>query len=157
MENNGLFRFETLLKLRKQREDEAKRIVAERMNRIRALEERQEAIQQRITTEVNQVRNEMQVYKLDTDQIRLGRHWITRMRQGLLHAEAEMRTQQAILAAERRKLAEATTERKILARLKEQRMEKALAEQRRREQADMDELNTLRFVHAGLEMERDRT
>jgi len=157
MEHNGLFRFETLLKLRKQREDEAKRIVAERLNRIRALEERQEAIQQRITTEVNQVRDELQVYKLDTDQIRLGRHWITRMRQGLLQAEAEMRTQQAILSAERRKLAEATTERKILARLKEQRMEKTLTEQRRREQADMDELNTLRFVHAGLEKERDRT
>ncbi len=156
IENNGLFRFETLLKLRKQREDEAKRVVAERLNRIRALEERAEAIQQRITTEVDEVRNELQVYKLNTDQIRLGRHWITRMRQGLLNAEAEMRTQQAILSAERRQLTAASTDRKILAKLKEQRLEKAMAEQRRLEQAEMDELNTLRFVHSGLQSERDR-
>lgn len=156
MEHSKSFRFETLLKLRKQREDEAKRIVSERLNRIRTLEERQEAIQQRIATEVSEVRGEMQAYKLNTDQIRLGRHWITRMRQGLLNAEAEMRTQQAILAAERRQLAEASTERKILAKLKEQRLERVLTEQRQREQAEMDELNTLRFVHAGLHGERDR-
>lgn len=154
MASNDLFRFETLLKLRQQKEDDAKRAVAARLNRIQELEERQEAIRDRIVHQTDEARDALRSFKIDTDQIRLGRHWISRMRQGLLQAQAEIRTQQAILASERSHLSEATTERKILARLKERRLEKQLAETRRREQLETDDLNVLRFVYTGRDEER---
>lgn len=155
MARNEVFRFETLLKLRRQKEDEAKRAIAARVSQIREIEERQEALQNRISQQSSQSRLLMGEQTLNLDDLRLSRHWMIRLRQGLLQAEAEMRTQRAILASERTQLAEATKNRKVLSRLKERRLDRYFAEQERREQAQMDEMNVLRFAYARFDEEND--
>ncbi|MCB9851818.1 MAG: flagellar export protein FliJ [Phycisphaerales bacterium] len=155
MASNEVFRFETLLKLRRQKEDEAKRALASRIGQIRDLEERQKALQSRIDQQSTRSRQILGEEALRLDELRLSRHWVTRLRQGLLQAEAEMRTQRAILAAERTRLADASKDRKVLARLKERRLDRYFAEQQRREQAEMDEMNVLRFAYARLDEEQD--
>jgi flagellar export protein FliJ len=153
MASNEGFRFETLLKLRRQKEDEAQRTVASRMGHIRELEKRQEALQSRIASQSSASRMVLGEQTLNLDEIRLSRHWMIRLRQGLLQAEAEMRTQRAILASERTRLAEAQTNRKVLSRLKERRLDRYFAEQQRREQAELDEMNVLRFAYSRLDEE----
>lgn len=155
MASNDVFRFETLLKLRRQKEDEAKRAIASRIGQIRDLEERQKALQNRIEQQSTRSRLILGESALRLDDLRLSRHWVTRLRQGMLQAEAEMRTQRAILAAERTKLADASKDRKVLARLKERRLDRYFAEQQRREQAEMDEMNVLRFAYSRLDEEHD--
>ncbi|HPF37264.1 MAG TPA: flagellar FliJ family protein [Phycisphaerae bacterium] len=155
MATGDVFRFETLLKLRRQKEDEAKRAVALRIGQIRDLEQRQEALQSRIEQQTERSRLMLGESTLNLDELRLSRHWVTRLRQGILQAEAEMRTQRAILAAERTQLADASKNRKVLARLKERRLDRYFEEQRRLEQSAMDEMNVLRFAHARIDEESD--
>lgn len=156
MAAKDIFRFETMLKLRQQKEDEAKRVVAARLGQIRDLERRQEALTSRIHDQSSKTSQVLGAGSLDMDQLRLSRHWMVRLRQGLLQAEAEMRTQRAILVAERTQLSEASTQRKVLAQLKERRLDRYFAEQARQEQKEADELNVLRFAHAARQREHDR-
>lgn len=155
MASSDVFRFETLLKLRRQKEDEAKRAVASRIGQIRELEKRQEALQNRIEQQSSRSRFALSEQTLNLDELRLSRHWMARLRQGMLQAEAEMRTQRAILASERSQLADTTTDRKVLSRLKERRLDQYFAEQARREQAEQDEMNVLRFAYARFDEETD--
>ncbi len=153
MARKDVFRFETLLKLRRQKEDEAQRTVAARMGHIRELEKRQEALNSRIEGQASSSRMVLSEKTLNLDEIRLSRHWMIRLRQGLLQAEAEMRTQRAILASERTRLSDATKNRKVLSRLKERRLDQYFAEQDRRDQAELDEMNVLRFAYARIDEE----
>lgn len=155
MAKRDVFRFETLLKLRQQKEDEAKRAIAARIGQIREIEDRQEAIQSRINQQTATSRLSLSEETLNLDDLRAGRHWMVRLRQGLLRAEAEIRTQRAMLAAERSQLAEATTNRKVLSRLKERRLDRYFAEQQRREQSSLDEMNVLRFAFARTDEEHE--
>lgn len=157
MATNPTYEFETLLKLRKQKEDEAQRVVAARLGQIRQLEDRQQALQSRIEEHSARTVQILGAGALDVDGMRLSRHWMIRLRQGLLQAEAETRAQRAILAAERSQLAEASKHRKVLARLKERRLEQYFAEAERREQQEADEANVLRFAHAALAREHEST
>ena len=153
MERRFTFRFGPLLRLRQQREDEQKRIVASRLGEIRRLEERQRTLLGRISQQTDLTRDALRGKEVDLDHLKLSRHWIIRLRRGVLETEAEIATHKALLAQERLKLLEAAKETKVLSRLKERRWERFLAEQERRERVELDEMNVLRFAHAGLERE----
>jgi flagellar FliJ protein len=144
------FRFETLLSLRRQREEQEKRVVASRLREIRKLQQRQEALLHRIEEHTDQTRGALRDGLLDLDRLKLGRHWVVRLRRGVLEVEAEISTNKAILAQERMKLTEASKQRKILARLREKRRDRFLFEQNRQEQAAADEVSVLR--HARISM-----
>lgn len=140
------FRFQTLLKLRKQTEDEQKRIVASRQRGIVTLEERRARLLGQISEQTGSMR-QMLRGDIDMDEARWGRHWLVRLRRGVLETDAEIASQRAVLAQERSRLAEAAKQTKILQKLKERRHERYLAELRRREQAETDEINVMRFAH----------
>lgn len=141
------FRFETLLRLRRRREDEEKRVVAARLREIRRLEDRQRALLGRIDDQTRLTRRALCDATVDIDRLKIGRHWITRLRRGVLEAEAEIATNKAILSQERLRLVAASKQAKVLSRLKERRLDRYRAEQERLEQAESDEINTLRFAH----------
>lgn len=147
------FRFETLLSVRRQREEQEKRVVAARLREIRKLEQRQEALVNRIDEQTDLTRSALRDGVLDLDHLKLGRHWMIRLRRGILEAEAEITTNKAILAQERMKLSEASKQRKILAKLKEKRRDRFFFEQNRHEQAEADEVSVLR--HARFAMRRE--
>ncbi|MBI5763867.1 MAG: flagellar FliJ family protein [Planctomycetes bacterium] len=151
------FRFETLLRLRKQREDERKRVVAARLRRISELMERRNNLLSAIDGQTDSLRSALRGGAVDVDQVRWGRHWLTHLRRGVLDTDAELSGQRAMLAQERATLVEARKDTEVLARLRERRLEAWSAEAARREQIESDEMNTLRFAHASLTESEDRS
>jgi flagellar FliJ protein len=149
------FRLEPLLRLRQQREDEQKRVVASRLRQIDALRRRQRVFEGEIDRQTDSMRRSLVDVRVDVDSLKLGRHWLVRLRRGVLEADAQIMTQRAILVQERVALAEARKDAKVLARLKERKRDAYLAEVNRREQAELDEMNVLRFAHAA--MAKDET
>lgn len=143
-----LFRFETLLRIRKQREDEKKRVVAVRLGRIAEVRQRQDNLLVAIDDQTNSLRDALRDQAVDVDHVRWGRHWLTHLRRGVLEAESELTAERTMLAQERSRLVEARKDVEVLARLKERRREAYLAEAARREQVESDEMNTTRFIFA---------
>lgn len=151
------FRFETLLRLRKQREDERKRVVAARLRQIGDLMERRNNLLTAIDGQTDSLRSALRGGTVDVDQVRWGRHWLTHLRRGVLDTDAELSGQRAMLAQERATLVEARKDTEVLARLRERRLEAWNVEAARREQIESDEMNTLRFAHASLTESEDRS
>jgi len=150
------FRFETLLRIRKQREDEKKRAVARRLKQLAVVRARHDNLASAIKAETMALRYSLRGETLDVDQFRWGRHWLTHLRRGLLEADAEIAAQRALLAQERAVLVEARKDTEVLARLKERRREAYLAESGRLEQIETDEMNTVRAAIAGIAESEDQ-
>ncbi len=151
------FRFETLLRLRKQREDERKRVVAARLRQIGDLMERRNNLVSAIDGQTESLRSALRGGAVDVDQVRWGRHWLTHLRRGVLDTDAELSGQRAMLAQERATLVVARKDTEVLGRLRERRLEAWNVEAARREQIESDEMNTLRFAHASLTESEDRS
>ncbi len=148
------FRFETLLKLRAQKEQEARRAVAARLRQIVDLEKRHQRLEQQITEQTQSVRASLGEASLDVDTLKLARHWLIRLRQGVLQTDAEIAGQRAILAQERSALAESRKGTKMLETLKDRQYSTFAAQLQRREQHELDEMSVTRFAHAALSKER---
>ena len=146
------FRLETLLKVRRAKEDERKRIVGERLRHIEALHAQKASIEAQIVEQTESMRSALSTtgQTTDVDFLRWGRHWMTRLRMGILRVDAEIALHRARLAQERAQLAGARKETKILERLKERQFEAARAEEAARERRESDDMNTARFVHEAL-------
>lgn len=143
-----VFRFETLLALRKQREDEKKRVVADRLRQIAEVHLRQDNLRNAAELQSDALRAALRGDLVDVDQLRWGRHWLTHLRRGVLESEAELTTHRAMLAQERSFLVEARKESEALARLKERRRQAHLSEAARRERIETDDLNAARYAFA---------
>ena len=144
------FRLETLLKVRKAREDEFKRIVAARLGHIEKLSAQKTAIEAQISSQGTSMRAALSGETADVDFLRWGRHWITRLRMQSARVDAETAAHRAVLAQERERLAAARKETKILERLKERQFEAAAAEEAARQARESDDMNTVRFVYESL-------
>ncbi len=144
------FRFETLLRLRQQREDEEKRVVASRLREIHRLEQHQQSLLGRIEQQTDLTRSLLTCEEVEVEKLKMGRHWMVHLRRGVLEAEAELTKHKAMLAHERANLMAVARNRKILSRLKERRRDRYDAEQNRLEQLEQDEMNTLRFARLAI-------
>jgi flagellar FliJ protein len=142
-----IFRYETLLKLRRQREDHHKRIVAERVRQLVAARERLSALQGQIAEEEAAIRAGQEPGTVDMQQIIRHRHWLGRLQRQVLEAQGAIRALEDRLAQERAALAEAVKQRKILDNLRERRLERHLQEENRRETNAADDLTTVRYVY----------
>lgn len=149
------FRFETLLKIRSQRESLAKRAVASRLRQIAELQRRHDRLAAQISEQTDRVRGSLGGATLDVDELMMARHWLVRLRQGVLMADAEIAAQRAILAQERAALAEARKQSRILENLKDRQYSTFTAQLQRHEQLELDEMSVTRFAHAQLCEERE--
>jgi flagellar FliJ protein len=140
------FRFATMLKIRQQREDEHKRVVAERLRQIARTRDHRHALQQQIQDEVGAIRDSQANGSIDIQQVMRHRHWLGHLHKGVLEADARLRFLEARLAQERTVLAEAVKQRKILEKLKEHQWQRHLKEEDVREMKEGDELATVRYV-----------
>jgi len=141
------FRLETLLKVRRAREDACKRVVAARLGHIEKLTAQKTSIEAQISSQATSMRAALSGESADVDFLRWGRHWITRLRMQSARVDAETAAHRALLAHEREKLAAARKETKILERLKERQFEAAAAEESARERRESDDMNSIRFVY----------
>lgn len=140
------FRFATMLKIRQQREDEQKRVVAERLRQIRQTRDHRAVLERQIQDEVNAIRDSQNHGAIDIQQVMRHRHWLSQLHKGVLEADARLRFLEARLAQERVVLAEAVKQRKILEKLKERQWRRHLHEESVREVKEGDELATVRYV-----------
>lgn len=147
MAKRFIFRYETLLKIRRQREDQHKRIVAERVRQIVAARERLSALKGQITGEEAAIRAGQEPGTVDMQQIMRHRHWLGHLHRNVLETEGAIRLLEGRLAQERAALAEVVKQRKILDKLKERRLERHLQEEQRRETNAADDLTTVRYVY----------
>lgn len=140
------FRFDTMLKIRRQREDGQKRVVATRLRQIQQVKDRMSAIEQQIGDEMNAIRAGQERGTIDLQQVMRHRHWVGQLHRSRLESEARLRYHEAQLSQERAALAEAMKQRRILEKLKEQQWERHRQEEERRETRESDELTTVRYV-----------
>ncbi|HOW73133.1 MAG TPA: flagellar FliJ family protein [Phycisphaerae bacterium] len=140
------FRFETMLRIRRQREDERKRIVAGRLREIRNLQNHMASLEKQIHDELRAIRIGRQPGTIDMQQIIRHRQWLGGLHKGVLEGQAKARFLEAELARERADLAEAAKQRRILEKLKERQWEQHRGEQDRVEALAADDLTTVRYV-----------
>ena len=140
------FRFGTMLKIRKQREDEQKRVVAERLRQIAQVRDQREALQRQIRDEIDAIRTGQDRGAIDIQQVMRHRHWLGHLHKGVLEAEARQRFLEARLSQERAVLAEAVKQRRILEKLRERQWLRYQKEEERRDVRESDELSTVRYV-----------
>lgn len=143
------FRFETLLKIRRQREDQHKRIVADRLAQIAQVQQELEKLGQLTHEGLDSIRTVQQSGRIDMQQAMAQRGWVTHLHKATLDAQARMRGLEARLAQERAALAEAAKQRRILEKLKERQWSRHHLEAQRTETLAVDDLTTTRYVFTG--------
>jgi len=141
------FRLQPLLRIRQMEEDEAKRIVADRLRRIRRVQHEIERLQKDLVDASAELRTLVLAGPIVPLEATRQRGYIGRLRYRLLQAEAQLRTEQAKLAAERAALAEASKRRKMLAKLKERQLRRWTEAENRRERREADEIGVIRFAY----------
>lgn len=145
MAKRFIFRFETMLKLRRQQEDHHKRIVGARMTQIAEVRDQIARLEQQARDETDDIRQRTAQGTIDLTQLVRHRHWLGQLNRNTLDAQTRLRTLEARLAQERVQLAEAVKRRRILEKLRERQAEQHQKEADRRETRELDEIGTMRF------------
>jgi flagellar FliJ protein len=140
------FRFETMLKIRRQREDQQKRVVGERIAQIESVQQELHRLDQLAQQSVETIRTVQQGGRIDLQQAIAQRGWVAHLHKATLDAQTRLRGLEARLAQERAVLAEAAKQRRILEKLKERQTERHRLEEQRVETRLADDLTTTRFV-----------
>lgn len=143
-----VFRLETLLKLRQQREDRQKRVVAERLREIARVRREIESVEAQIQAQTDAVRADVSAGRIDVTKVARNRHWLSYLHRKRLEAQGHMGVLEARLAQERAVLAHAAKERKVLETLKDRQRDRYRRELDRQEVLEADDLSTVRFVFA---------
>jgi len=146
MAKRFVFRFETMLKIRRQREDEHKRIVASRIREIARVQDQMASLDRQIHNELAAIRAGQSPGTIDMQQVIRHRHWLGRLHKAVLDSQAWLRFLEARLAQERAALAEAVKQRQVLDKLKQRQWERYRKEQDRLETWLADDLTTVRYV-----------
>lgn len=151
------FRLETLLKLRRQREERCRRAVADRQRAIQELQDRRNRLERLLLQQGRALRDSLSRPRLDLDDLKLSRHGLVRLREGIMQTDAEIALQQAVLAQERDALRTAHQEAKVLDTLKDRQYAAHVAQLQRAEASEQEEMSVLRRLHGRfLELEAKR-
>jgi len=134
------FRLETVLSIRRQREDQQKRVVAARLRQLGALRRQAQTLDIQISREVEAARDMLHPGPLEAQRVARHRFWLGHLRR--LGHDTEQRIAEAdgALAGERQVLSQRATERKVLEKLREILEARHRAETARGERAEADEL-----------------
>lgn len=134
------FRLETVLKIRKQREDEAKRVVAERLRRIADVGNDIDSMRSQISSEIKSFRQSHASGRIDTARISNHRHWLIHLDQNVLASKSHLGELEAELAQERVALGEARKQVRVLEKLEERQRARHAKELNRAEALESDEI-----------------
>lgn len=141
-----------MLKIRRQREDHQKRIVADRLAQIKQVQEDLVRLERLAHEGMDTIRSVQQAGRIDMQQAMAQRSWVAHLHKSTLDAQARMRGLEARLAQERAALAEAAKQRRILEKLKERQWSRHRMEEQRAETNATDDLTTTRYVFGGIEL-----
>ena len=134
------------MKLRKQKEDENKRAVAQRVREMTKLRDHLMTLNEQIAAEIRKARANAVHTHLDTSDLSKRRFWISHLQRGVLETEFQMRSMEKQLTADRTVLAEASKEYKVIETLRDKRLQAYRHEQERLETIEADEMAVSQFV-----------
>ncbi len=134
------------MKLRKQKEDQNKRAVAQRVREMSKLQDHLMTLNEQIASEIRKARENAVHTHLDTSDLSKRRFWISHLQRGVLETEFRMRNLEKQLTADRTVLAEASKEYKVIETLRDQRLQAHNREQERLETIEADEMAVSLFV-----------
>ena len=140
------FRLETLLKIRRQREEQHQRIVADRLSQIQQVTQQMSALDRQIREETSALRTAQEPGIIDLQQTIRHRHWLGHLHKNALESQARLRFLEARLAQERNLLAEAVKQRRILEKLREHQQEKHTSGEERQTIKMFDEMANVRYI-----------
>ncbi len=134
------------MKLRKQKEDENRRAVAERVREMTALQDHLMTLNEQIASEIRRARENALHAHLDASDLSRRRFWISHLQRGVLEAESRIRNLEKQLAADRTVLAGASREYKVIETLRDKRLQVHNREQERLETIEAGEMAVSLFV-----------
>ncbi|UCG16766.1 MAG: flagellar export protein FliJ [Phycisphaerales bacterium] len=135
------FRLEAVLKVRKRKRDEARRIVADRQRRIGRIAERITACRNGIGEAVEESRRVQHATAPDVTALRRYRSYIAAMDRAIGDAEIAMSGERDRLREEQRQLARANKEVKAIEKLRERQLARHCEQERRADRAEGDEIS----------------
>jgi flagellar FliJ protein len=140
------FRFETMLKIRRQREDEHKRIVADRIRQIQEVCHQMASLEMQIREELRAIRSGQEPGRIQMQHVIRHRHWLGRLHKAALDGQGRLQCLEAQLSQERVALSEAVKQRRILEKLKERQWRQHREQQERVEVRSADDVAGTRYV-----------
>lgn len=147
------FRLETVLRLRREREQTQQRVVAERVRALGTAQGRLRAAGEQLIEAVAAARGDRGDGRLDVTQLARQRFWIGHLQRILTEEEQASHEIAHRLAAERRRLAELARDRRAIELLRERQERRHRDEIARAERIELDEVATVTW-RRGLEAER---
>jgi len=135
-----------MLKIRQQREDRHKRIVADRLRQITTVREQLVALEHQVVDETDAIRKGQSPGTIDLQQAIRHRSWLAHLHKAILDGQARWRFLEARLVQERAALTEAAKQRRILEKLKERQYLRYRQEEEKIETREADDQATIRYV-----------
>jgi flagellar export protein FliJ len=148
------FRLEPLLKIRQLEEDRAKRVVAQRLREIQAVQQRIARVDEQLVEASGTMRSLVLAGRIVPLEASRQRGYMGSLQMQRLMTLAELQGLQGRLVADRAALAETSKRRKILDKLKDRQEQRRIRLETIAEQRASDELGVLRFAHERLEPDR---
>jgi flagellar export protein FliJ len=148
------FRLEPLLKIRHLEEDRAKRVVAQRLREIQAVQQRIAKVDEQLVEASGTMRSLVLAGRIVPLEASRQRGYMGSLQMQRLMTLAELQGLQGRLVADRAALAETSKRRKILDKLKQHQQERRIRLEDLAEQRASDELGVLRFAHERLDPDR---
>ena len=134
------------MKLRKQKEDENKRAVAQRLREMSKLQDHLMTLNDQIASEIRKARENAVHTHLDTSDLSKRRFWISHLQRGVLEAEFQMHNLEKQVTADRAVLAEASKECKVIETLRDKKLQEHNREEERLETIEADEMAASLFA-----------
>lgn len=142
------FRLQTLLRLRRQQEDEKKRAVGVLLTRINEFQQQAVQMAADIKREGENLKQQYQHGTLEMDWIAHYHRYVNHIRQSIQQRVQTIAQVQQQLAQARGELADAARQTKILEKLREKQKDRFDAELNRRERVQQDEIATAAFLQS---------
>lgn len=135
------FRLAAVLKVRRHRLDEARRVVADRQRHIARIREQIHACQDGIVGALGQSREVQSASTPDIVTLRRCRSYVGAMEQAIAAAQVRMAREEEQLRQEQGRLAQANKEVKIIEKLRERQWSRHQEEHQREERIENDEIS----------------
>jgi len=134
------FKFEALLKLRKMKQDECERNLADRIQRLLQNRRQVELVQNQIDTYLDEIRNHQLKPEIEVGGLLADRRYLAHLHQIRLQQRANMTKSEQLVTLARRQLAEAKKQTDIMTKLREKAFDQYRKDMLKRETIELDDM-----------------
>jgi flagellar export protein FliJ len=144
------FRPEVILKLREQREQMARRNLAQAQSAVTEIQQRMQGLRGQLDDQTAMVRQGVLTGTVDVQYMSLYRRHMMALHRELIHQAQTLQQAAGQLQQARTEVVDASTQRKVMSKLKENLFDRYKAELERQERVELDEMTATRYGHRHL-------